>query len=136
MAANHTIHGGDHRHLAWDNSTTPAMTVAPGDIVQFDDLDATSGQLTADSTVADIDTLDFALINPIAGPVYIDGAEPGDAPQGHPCSSSCPIPGPGPPSCRASACSPTTSPRRRCICGPMKAVSMCRPCTATTPGCP
>ncbi len=79
MAANHTIHSGNHRHLAWDNSTPPAMTVAPGDIVQFDDLDATSGQLTADSTVEDIRTLDFGLVNPIAGPVYVDGAEPGDA---------------------------------------------------------
>ncbi len=79
MAANHTIHSGNHRHLAWDNSTPPAMTVAPGDIVQFDDLDATSGQLTAQSTVEDIRTLDFGLVNPIAGPVYVDGAEPGDA---------------------------------------------------------
>ena len=79
MAPNYTIHGGDHRHLAWDNSTPPAMTVAPGDIVQFDDLDATSGQLSANSTVDDIRTLDFGLINPIAGPVYVDGAEPGDA---------------------------------------------------------
>ena len=79
MAANHTIHSGNHRHLAWDNSTPPAMTIAPGDVVQFDDLDATSGQLTADSTVEDIRTLDFSLVNPIAGPVYVDGAEPGDA---------------------------------------------------------
>ena len=79
MAANHTIHSGNHRHLRWDNSTPPAMTVAPGDIVRFDDLDATSGQLTAQSTVEDIRTLDFSLVNPIAGPVYVDGAEPGDA---------------------------------------------------------
>ena len=79
MAANHTIHSGNHRHLSWDNATPPAMTVAPGDIVQFDDLDATSGQLTAQSTVEDIRTLDFSLVNPIAGPVYVDGAEPGDA---------------------------------------------------------
>lgn len=79
MAAKHTIHGGDHRHLSWDNSTPPAMTVAPGDTVRFDDLDATSGQLTAQSTVEDIRTLDFSLVNPVAGPVYVDGAEPGDA---------------------------------------------------------
>ena len=79
MAANHTIHSGNHRHLRWDNSTPPAMTVAPGDVVRFDDLDATSGQLTARSTVEDIRTLDFSLVNPIAGPVYVDGAEPGDA---------------------------------------------------------
>ena len=31
------------------------------------------------STVADIAALDFAKVNPVAGPVFIDGAEPGDA---------------------------------------------------------
>jgi len=47
--------------------------------VEFKDIDATCGQLTAQSTVEDIRTLDFSRINPIAGPVYVDGAEPGDA---------------------------------------------------------
>ncbi len=74
----HTIHG-NQCHLSWDNSRTPAITIAPGDTVTFEDIDATSGQLTADSTVDDIRTLDFSLINPISGPVYVDGAEPGDA---------------------------------------------------------
>jgi acetamidase/formamidase len=43
------------------------MTVAPGDIVQFDNLDATSGKLTANSKVEAIRTLDFGLVNPIVG---------------------------------------------------------------------
>jgi len=74
----HTIHGKS-QHLNWDNARPPAITIAPGDTVVFKDIDATSGQLTAASTVADIRTLDFGLINPIAGPVYMDGAMPGDA---------------------------------------------------------
>lgn len=74
----HTIHSKDH-HLSWDNSRLPAITIAPGDTVEFKDIDATSGQIKATSTVADIRTLDFSLINPIAGPVYVDGAMPGDA---------------------------------------------------------
>ena len=32
-----------------------------------------------DSTVADVPTLDFAKVNPVTGPIYVDGAEPGDA---------------------------------------------------------
>ena len=36
------------------------------------------GQLSADSSVADVGRLDFGKINPLAGPVFIDGAEPGD----------------------------------------------------------
>ncbi len=77
-SANYTIHAR-HQHLAWDNSRDPAITAAPGDVVEFRDIDAACGQLTKDSTVEDIRTLDFARVNPIAGPVYIDGAEPCDA---------------------------------------------------------
>jgi acetamidase/formamidase len=75
---NHTIHKRD-QHLSWDNSRPPAITIAPGDTVVFKDLDATSGQMKPTSTVEDIRTLDFSLINPIAGPVYMDSAAPGDA---------------------------------------------------------
>ncbi len=74
----HTIHRND-QHLHWDNSRRPAITIAPGDTVNFKDIDATSGQMKATSTVEDIRKLDFSLINPIAGPVYMDGAVPGDA---------------------------------------------------------
>ena len=35
--------------------------------------------MNAQSTVADVATLDFARVNPVAGPVFIEGAEPGDA---------------------------------------------------------
>ncbi len=77
-SANYTIHG-EHHHLGWDNSIEPVQTVGPGDIVEFEVVDASGGQLDADSTVADVDALDFAKVNPVTGPVYIDGAEPGDA---------------------------------------------------------
>ncbi len=78
LGCKHTIHQ-HQQNLCWDNSLQPAMIVAPGDTVEFRDIDATCGQLTAKSTVADIATLDFSRINPIAGPIYVDGAEPGDA---------------------------------------------------------
>lgn len=73
-----TIHHKD-QHLSWDNSIAPALKIAPGETVRFDEIDATSGQLNPQSTAEDIRNLDFSLINPIAGPVYVDGAEPGDA---------------------------------------------------------
>jgi hypothetical protein len=40
---------------------------------------ASGGQFTAASTVADVAALDFGKVNPVTGPVYVDGAEPGDA---------------------------------------------------------
>lgn len=76
--AGHTIHA-KHQHLSWDNSRPPALTVAPGETVEFEDIDATCKQLTAKSTAEDIRNLDFSRVNPVAGPVYVDGAEPGDS---------------------------------------------------------
>lgn len=78
MDCQHTIHS-KQSHLGWDNSIRPALTVAPGDTVEVECLEASGGQLTAESTVADIAGLDFAAINPVTGPIRVDGAEPGDA---------------------------------------------------------
>jgi amidase len=75
--ARHTIHGDCH-HLGWDHTFAPALTVEPGETIAFECLDASRGQIVASSTVAAVTTLDFGLVNPVTGPVFIDGAEPGD----------------------------------------------------------
>jgi len=74
---NHTIHGR-HHHFGWDHSIPPVATVAPGETVFFECLDSSGGQLSRESTAADLGTLSFDQINPVTGPIYIDGAEPGD----------------------------------------------------------
>jgi len=74
----HTIHR-DHGHYGWNNAFPPRLTIAPGETVHFETKDPSSGQLTPASTTADIAKLDFSLINPVTGPVFIDGAQPGDA---------------------------------------------------------
>jgi acetamidase/formamidase len=66
-------------HFGWDNANAPAARIAPGETVEFHPVDSSGGQLNPASTVADIAALDFGKVNPVAGPVYIDGAEPGDA---------------------------------------------------------
>ncbi len=74
----HTLH--QHQgHLGWNNAIAPVLNIHPGETVEFHPIDASGGQLTATSTVADISRLDFAKINPVVGPVHVDGAEPGDA---------------------------------------------------------
>ena len=74
----HTLH--QHQsHIGWNNARSPVLNVRPGETVEFHPIDASGGQITAGSTVAAISTLDFARVNPVVGPVYIDGAEPGDA---------------------------------------------------------
>jgi acetamidase/formamidase len=74
----HTIHAS-HQHLTWSRDHPPAQTVAPGDVVTFTEIDTVCGQLGPDSTAADIATLDFTNVNPVVGPIHVDGAEPGDA---------------------------------------------------------
>ena len=81
--------GHEHKHslhkirsdavaFGWDNSARPVLEIESGEIVELETTDASGGQLTADSTAADVGTLNFDLVNPITGPVYVRGAEPGD----------------------------------------------------------
>ncbi len=72
-----TIHS-EHHHFGWDNANAPVLRLAPGDTVEFETVDASGGQLSPGSTVADVAKLDFGKVNPVTGPVHIDGAEPGD----------------------------------------------------------
>ncbi len=53
--------------------------MSSGDIVGFDCLDASNGQLTAESTTADLETLVFDQVDQVNGPVEVAGAEPGDS---------------------------------------------------------
>ena len=74
-----TIHVARERfHLAWDNAIPPVATIASGDCVDFDLLDASCGQIDARGTAATIRTLDFARVDQVNGPIAIDGARPGD----------------------------------------------------------
>src|SRR5690606_26031855 len=74
----YTIHRARH-HFGWDNTLAPAETVAPGSTLRFHCLDSSAGQLGPASTVDDVARLDFSRVNPVSGPVFVDGAEPGDA---------------------------------------------------------
>jgi acetamidase/formamidase len=79
MAMGSAIHiSRDRFHLAWDPAIPPIETVRGGAEVEFDLLDASGGQLTSSSTVADIATLDFDRVDQVNGPIAVEGAEPGD----------------------------------------------------------
>lgn len=74
----HTIHRR-HHHLGWDHDIEPVLTVAPGESIKFDCQEASGGQLSPDSTLAEFQQYDTSAVNPLTGPVYVDTAEPGDA---------------------------------------------------------
>ncbi len=78
-ATGRTIH--IHRnqwHLVWDASIPPIATIQSGEVVSFDLLDASCGQIVHDSTVEAISALDFSQVDQVNGPIYVEGAAPGD----------------------------------------------------------
>jgi acetamidase/formamidase len=77
-ACDHTLHRTLH-HIGWNNANPPALRIAPGETVAFETVDSSGAQLAPGSTVADLARLDFTRVNPVTGPVHVDGAEPGDA---------------------------------------------------------
>jgi formamidase len=65
-------------HNRWHEAIPPALEVDPGDIVVMETRDAFDGQLSPDSTDADVGRLNLNVVHPMTGPVYVRGAEPGD----------------------------------------------------------
>ena len=78
QACNYTIHHAQY-HFGWDNSIAPAERIAPGSTILFYCHDSSAGQLGPSSTVQDVVNLDFGKINPVSGPIHIEGAAPGDS---------------------------------------------------------
>jgi acetamidase/formamidase len=64
--------------FVWDNSAAPVLEVESGATVELEAADASGGQLTPESTSDDVAGLDLTRVNPITGPVFVRGAEPGD----------------------------------------------------------
>jgi acetamidase/formamidase len=69
----------DKVHYVWDNELDPALTVAPGDTVVYRTREVSDGQISPSSTTEDLAALDWERLYPLAGPVAVEGAEPGDA---------------------------------------------------------
>jgi acetamidase/formamidase len=65
-------------HSVWDRSLPPRLHIEPGDEVAFECLDASGGQVQPGMTTAEFLTIDRTRIHALTGPVWIEGAEPGD----------------------------------------------------------
>jgi acetamidase/formamidase len=68
----------DTTHTVWDRSIEPVTTVQPGDTVTFEVANSSGGQIERDSSVEAVRALDFSAVNPVTGPVRVEGAAPGD----------------------------------------------------------
>lgn len=66
-------------HYVWDESIPPQLTISPGATVEFETRDASDGFYGPNSVSADAAYFfDTFKGMPLTGPVYIEGARPGD----------------------------------------------------------
>ena len=79
MVANEHVLERGKVHYKWDPKQPPAVEVEPGDVVHFETEEVSDGQVRPGTPASDLGSLDFNRLYPLAGPVYVKGAEPGDA---------------------------------------------------------
>ena len=78
MVARHKI-GIDTYHYKWNRDHKPVLTIRDGDSVTLQINDVWSWSINKSSQSKDLPRLDSEKQYPLAGPIYIDGAKPGDA---------------------------------------------------------
>ena len=70
--------GASVTHNRWHPGLEPIAEIAPGEEIRLETEDGLAGQLTRQSSHADAGLLNLGLAHPLAGPVYVTGAKPGD----------------------------------------------------------
>ncbi len=66
-------------HHEWDRCQPPALTVPAGSIVELALRDGSNGQVGPTTVAADLLALDLSKMDPLTGPVWVEGARAGDA---------------------------------------------------------
>ena len=77
MGSRHSI-GKDTFHYLWSRDHAPAVSIEPGDSVTFEINEVSSWQITRSSTADVLKSFDGSKLYPLSGPVFVNGAEPGD----------------------------------------------------------
>lgn len=68
----------DQTHSKFSRNEKPVLTVKSGAVIEVFTEETTDKQLNLHSTVEELATLNPERIHPLTGPVYVEGAEPGD----------------------------------------------------------
>jgi acetamidase/formamidase len=68
----------DSVHYTWDASNEPVLTVESGDTVHLLTRDVSDDQVTPSSDASVIESMDRTRFYPLAGPIAVAGAKPGD----------------------------------------------------------
>ena len=65
-------------HYAWDVTNEPGLTIESGDTVVLETREVADNQIGPDSTSESLAAIDDTRLYPLAGPICVQGAEPGD----------------------------------------------------------
>jgi acetamidase/formamidase len=65
-------------HHKWDKTNPPAIEINPGDTVHCETDEVSTGQVTPGCSAEIFGKLNFDLLYPLAGPIFVKGAHPGD----------------------------------------------------------
>src|SRR5918998_1936734 len=65
-------------HNRWHPDIAPVIEVEPGEEVTLETRDAMDLQIGPRTTPKDLEKLERTVAHPLTGPVYINGAKPGD----------------------------------------------------------
>jgi acetamidase/formamidase len=65
-------------HYTWDEGNAPVLSIESGDTVVIETRDVSDNQITPESDASAIESLDWSRVYPLAGPIAVEGAEPGD----------------------------------------------------------
>src|SRR5262245_8792911 len=68
----------DTVHYTWDVGHEAALEIESGDTVVVQTREVSDGQITPESDASVIPSMDWDRVYPLAGPIRVDGAAPGD----------------------------------------------------------
>lgn len=68
----------DKNHNKFSKAIPAQLTVPDGSVVEAFTLEATGGQFNINSTLEDFRNVDMDKVHTLTGPIYVEGAQPGD----------------------------------------------------------
>jgi acetamidase/formamidase len=77
MMTEHAL-SAERTHSRWNRALEPRLRIAPGDTVHFECVDSSDAQVYPTMTVTEYLAIDRSRIHALTGPLFVEGAEPGD----------------------------------------------------------
>lgn len=77
MGREHVL-GPDHIHFKWSRINPPVAEVEAGDVIVCNTQEVSGGQITPGCPAEALTQMDRDRVYPLAGPVFVKGAKPGD----------------------------------------------------------